>query len=347
MNFTIPQPDDWHVHLRDGAALKHTVAASAKQFHRVLVMPNLTVPIVTTAQALDYRQRILAHCPVERPHFMPLMSLYLTEETEPEEIKRAQSTHVIPAVKYYPAGATTNSHSGVRDIQRVYSVLEMMEKMGLLLLVHGEVTDPNIDIFDREAVFIDRMLKPIIARFPSLKIVMEHITTKEAVAFIQEQKSNIAATITPQHLLYNRNAIFKGGIQPHMYCLPILKREGSRLALLKAATSGSPHFFLGTDSAPHVQEKKENACGCAGIFSAPIAMELYATAFNEVGALDKLAGFASHYGADFYGVPRNTNECQLVAADLHVPEHYDLGDGKVVPIQAGKVLRWVLTYNQK
>lgn len=339
MKLTITRPDDWHLHVRDGNLLKDIVPFTARQFSRAIIMPNLTPPNISTEQALAYRERILSALP-ENHNFTPLMTLYLTDNTPAEEISLARESGHIHAVKLYPAGATTNSDAGVTDIKKCYPALEALQKNNMPLLVHGEVTDSNIDIFDREKVFIDKVLSPTRKDFPELKIVFEHITTKDAADYVLSEDQRTAATITPQHLLYNRNAIFKGGIRPHYYCLPVLKREEHRQALVKAATSANPKFFLGTDSAPHAQDRKETSCGCAGIFSAPLAIELYARAFDENNALDKLEGFCSFYGADFYGLPRNTDTVTLEKVNWTVPESYPLGDGKIVPLHAGEVETW-------
>ena len=341
MKLTITRPDDWHLHLRDGDILKDLVPFTARQFGRAIIMPNLVPPTTTTQQALDYRQRIIAAIP-EGISFEPLMTLYLTDNTPADEITRAAESGQIKAVKLYPAGATTNSDAGVTHIKNCYATLEAMQKHHIPLLVHGEVTDAEIDVFDREKVFIDRVLSPLQKDFPQLKIVFEHITTKDAVDFVMSTDSHMGATITPQHLLYNRNAIFKGGIRPHYYCLPVLKRETHRQALVKAATSGSGKFFLGTDSAPHAQHKKESPCGCAGIFSAPLAIELYTRVFDENNALDKLEAFASFHGADFYGLPRNTDTITLEKKDWQVPESYPLGEDRIVPFHAGETEPWQL-----
>lgn len=339
MKLTITRPDDWHLHVRDGDALNYTVPFTARQFSRAIIMPNLTPPSITTDQALQYRQRILNATPDDLT-FEPLMTLYLTDNTRAEEIKLAKnSTHVV-AVKLYPAGATTNSDAGVTDIKKCYPALEALQKYNMPLLVHGEVTSSDIDIFDREKAFIDSVLTPTRKDFPELKIVFEHITTKDAVDYVLSEDQYTAATITPQHLLYNRNAIFKGGIRPHFYCLPILKREEHRLALNAAAISGNGKFFLGTDSAPHAQDKKEAACGCAGIFSAPLAIELYANAFDRNNAIDKLEGFASFYGADFYGLKRNTETITLAKKDWTVPDNYPYIDGNIIPLHAGETEHW-------
>jgi len=341
MKLTITCPDDWHLHVRDNDALKYTVPFTARQFSRAIIMPNLTPPNITTEQALAYRERIVAVTPTES-NFQPLMTLYLTDNTPADEIKKARQSGHVHAVKLYPAGATTNSDAGVTDITKCYQTLEALQQNKIPLLVHGEVTDPNVDVFDREKEFIDRVLIPTRKAFPELKIVFEHITTKDAVDYVLAEDRHTAATITPQHLLYNRNAIFKGGIRPHYYCLPVLKREEHRLALNTAAISGNTKFFLGTDSAPHAQNRKETACGCAGIFSAPLAIELYARAFDTNNALDKLEGFASFYGADFYGLARNTQTITLQKADWTVPESYPFLDGKIVPLHAGETESWQL-----
>lgn len=337
---TITRPDDWHIHLRDGAALTRTVTDVAKQFARAIVMPNLVPPVLNTQQALAYKARIKAACPAGS-RFEPLMVLYLTDNTDPAEIIKAKEAG-ITACKLYPAGATTNSDSGVTDINKIYPVLEAMEKAGLHFLLHGEVTDSSIDIFDREKVFLERTLSRIVERFPGLKMVLEHITTEDAANFIAAAPANVAATITAHHLLYNRNHMLAGAIRPHYYCLPILKRNTHQQALIKAATSGNPKFFLGTDSAPHAKDKKEAACGCAGSYTAFAALELYAEAFEDAGALDKLEGFASHFGADFYGLPRNTDTITLVKADWQVPDTLPFGDQPLVPLRAGETLRWQL-----
>jgi len=340
-SISITRPDDWHLHIRDGELMASVVAHSARQFARAIIMPNLKPPVTTTEQALAYRQRILDALPAGG-EFTPLMSLYLTDDTPVEEVRRARESGHIHALKLYPAGATTNSDSGVTDIRKTYDTLAAMAEQGLPLLVHGEVTEPEVDIFDREQVFIERILVPLLAALPDLKVVLEHITTAEAAAFVAAAGPNVAATITPQHLLMNRNAIFVGGIRPHHYCLPILKREHHRQALVAAATSGSGKFFLGTDSAPHSQHAKESACGCAGIYSAHAALELYAEAFDKAGALDKLEGFASHHGADFYGLPRNPGQVTLARREWQVPEHYPFGGEKLVPLRAGESLHWKL-----
>lgn len=339
---TLTRPDDWHLHLRDDAVLEATVAHSAAQMGRAIIMPNLKPPVTTTEQALAYRERILAAMP-EGSTLEPLMTLYLTDTTPPEEIERARQSGVVKAVKLYPAGATTNSASGVTDLTRCDATVAALAECGMPLLVHGEVTDADVDIFDREAVFLERVLKPLLARHPTLKVVCEHITTAQAADFVMAAGDNVAATITPQHLLLNRNDMLVGGMRPHYYCLPILKRERHREALVAAATSGSRRFFLGTDSAPHARGDKESACGCAGVFSAPVALELYATAFEKAGALDKLEAFTSHNGADFYGMARNTGTVTLERRDWQLPESYAYaGDQRIVPMKAGETLGWKL-----
>ncbi len=340
MELTITRPDDWHLHLREGEALKSVAPHTARQFARAIIMPNLKPPVTTTGQALAYREAIVDAAGNDR--FNPLMTLYLTDNTAVDEILKAKQSDHIHAVKYYPAGATTNSSDGVTDISKTYDALEAMQACGMPLLVHAEVTDPDVDIFDQEAVFIDTILQPLIKRLPKLKVILEHVTTRHGVDFVNSSPDNIAATITAHHLLLNRNAMFTGGLNPHAYCLPVIKREQHREALVIAATSGSPKFFLGTDSAPHSKENKESACGCAGIYTAHAALELYATAFENAGALDKLEGFSSHYGADFYGLPRNKDTVTLTKTDWHVPESYSLGDSTVVPMFAGKTLGWRL-----
>lgn len=335
---TLTRPDDWHLHVRDGAAMASVVPHSAAQFGRALIMPNLRPPVTTAEAALAYRERILAAVP-QGIDFEPLMSLYLTDNLSPEEIVLARRAGVV-AVKLYPAGATTNSDAGVTDIRKAYRTLEAMQRTGMLLLVHGEVTDPSVDIFDREAVFIERQLAPLRKDFPELKIVMEHMTTREAVQYVRDAGPHTAGTITAHHLLYNRNAIFTGGIRPHYYCLPVLKREVHRQALVDAATSGSPRFFLGTDSAPHPAALKEHALGCAGCYTALTAMELYAEAFDAAGALDKLEGFASFHGADFYGLPRNAGTLTLQKESWTVPETVPFGEAQLKPLRGGEALAW-------
>jgi dihydroorotase len=336
---TLTRPDDWHLHLRDGEALKAVLADSARQFARAMIMPNLRPPVTNTALALAYRQRILAALP-SGLNFEPLMTLYLTDNTSAEEIRTAVASGMVQGVKFYPAGATTNSDSGVTDLAHCQQALAEMEKLGLPLLVHAEVTDAQVDVFDRERVFIERHMVAIIKDYPALKVVFEHITTKDAADFVLHTPSNVAATITAHHLLMNRNAMFVGGIQPHHYCLPILKREEHRQALLRVATSGNAKFFLGTDSAPHAKHTKEAACGCAGMYTAHTAMELYAEAFDAVGALDKLEGFASFYGADFYGLPRNAGRIQLHRQSWTVPASLPFADDSIVPLRAGQPVAW-------
>lgn len=336
---TILQPDDWHTHLRDGDALQETCKSVSRYFARAIVMPNLKPANTTVEEALAYRDRILKALPTGN-HFQPLMTLYLTEKTSVDEIiKAAQHPHIY-ACKLYPAGATTNSDAGVKHINTIFPVLAAMEEHGLPLLVHGEVTDQNADIFDRELLFIENIFKPLTTRFPKLKIVFEHITTQDAVEFVKESPSTIAATITAHHLLFNRNHMLSGGIRPHYYCLPILKKNSHQLALIEAATSGNPKFFLGTDSAPHAQNQKENACGCAGLYSAPAAIELYAQVFEQANALDKLEGFASFFGADFYQVPRNKKTITLTKENWTMPNYFMLGEQKVIPISAGETISW-------
>ncbi|MGE4534370.1 dihydroorotase [Halomonas sp.] len=342
-SLTLTRPDDWHLHLRDDQALAAVVAASARQMGRAIIMPNLKPPVTTTEQALAYRERILAALP-EGSRFEPLMTLYLTDNTPAEEIERAHASGLVQAVKLYPAGATTNSDSGVTDLAHCDAAIAAMARLGIPLLMHGEVTDAEIDIFDREAVFIERVLTPLLERHPSLRVVFEHITTADAAEFVSSAPANVGATITAHHLLYNRNHMLVGGIRPHYYCLPILKRERHRQALLAAATSGSPKFFLGTDSAPHAQGDKESACGCAGAYTAPAAIELYATAFEEAGALERLEGFASHHGPDFYGLPRNADTITLVRESWTLPASLPYADGqRIVPLRAGECLDWKLT----
>lgn len=342
MPITLTRPDDWHLHLRDDAALAAVLPHTARQFARAIVMPNLKPPVTTVEQAAAYRQRILAALPAG-VDFEPLMTLYLTDNTPPSEVARALAVGFIKAVKLYPAGATTNSDAGLTDIRKADATLAEMERLGLPLLVHGEVTDPRVDLFDREKVFIDTVLAPLVERHPRLKVVMEHITTREAAAFVATAGPNLAATITAHHLLYNRNAIFQGGVRPHWYCLPVLKRETHREALVAAAISGNGKFFLGTDSAPHARLTKEAACGCAGCYTAYGALELYAEAFAAAGALDRLEAFASFHGPDFYGLPRNRGTVTLVREDWVVPDHYAYGaDATLVPLRAGETLSWKL-----
>jgi dihydroorotase len=340
-SLTIQRPDDWHLHLRDGILLQSVAPFTAQRFGRAIVMPNLKPPIATTEQAAAYRQRILSALPANA-RFTPLMTLYLTDSTPPEEIDRALASGFVHGVKLYPAGATTHSAAGVTDIHKVYAVLARMEELGMRFLVHGESPQADIDVFDREAHFIEAVLEPLARKFPALKIVFEHITTERAVHFVTAARSGVAATITPQHLLHNRNAIFSGGIRPHYYCLPILKRERDREALLRAATSGNAKFFLGTDSAPHERAAKENACGCAGMFTAHAAIELYAEAFESVGKLGQLQGFASYYGADFYGLPRHTDTITLTKEPWVAPSSYAFGNDTVVPYRAGESIAWRL-----
>ncbi len=337
---TITQPDDWHLHLRDDEVLNHVAPFTAKQFARAIVMPNLNPPVTTVVQAVEYLDRILIA--VEDTDFEPLMTLYLTDNTSADEIVAAHKSCFIKGVKLYPAGATTNSDAGVTDIRLCDGALEEMQKAGLPLLVHGEVTAPEIDIFDREKVFVDKILQPLTLRFPELKIVFEHITTKEAADFVQQSGDNIAATITPHHLLLNRNAMFQGGLRPHNYCLPVLKRDIHQQALLAVIRSGNKQFFLGTDSAPHARDKKENACGCAGIFSAHAAIEIYTSIFEQQNALDKLEAFASFNGPDFYGLPRNKKTITLNKEDWQIPEYYALGENTLIPFLAGQTINWKL-----
>lgn len=339
----LTRPDDWHIHLRDGAALTRTVPDAAGQFARAIVMPNLVPPVMTAEQALAYKERILAQRP-EGNNFEPLMVLYLTDNTDPAEIARAKAAGV-KACKLYPAGATTNSASGVTDLNKIYPVLEAMQKEGMHFLLHGEVTDSAIDIFDREKVFLERTFNQVVHDFPALNMVLEHITTADAADFVAAAPANVAATITAHHLLYNRNHMLAGGIRPHYYCLPILKRGTHQQALIKAATSGNPKFFLGTDSAPHTKDKKEAACGCAGSYTAFAAIELYAEAFEDAGALDKLEGFASHFGPDFYQMPRNSDSITLVKQNWQVPDSLMLDDQPLVPLRASETLRWKLQHS--
>ncbi len=336
---TITRPDDWHLHLRDGASLKAVLADTANRFARAIVMPNLRPPVTTTDLAESYGQRILANLP-SGSKFEPLMTLYLTDNTSPEEIIKAKASGFVHGVKLYPAGATTNSDSGVTSFDACERALDAMQKHGMPLLVHAEVTDADVDVFDREKVFIDRNMKPLLARFPELKVIFEHITTRDAAQFVAAAPANVAATITPHHLLMNRNAMFAGGMRPHHYCLPILKREEHRLALVDAAISGSPKFFLGTDSAPHPKSAKESACGCAGMYSAHAGIELYAEVFESANALDKLEAFSSFYGADFYGLPRNQDHITLVKESWQVPAEIEFGDDVLVPLRAGQSVQW-------
>jgi dihydroorotase len=337
---TITRPDDWHLHVRDGAVLNSVVPATAACFGRAIIMPNLVPPVADATMAMAYRERILVAA--GESGFEPLMTLYLTESTTPETIREARATGVI-AAKLYPAGATTNSASGVTDIRNIYPVLEAMADCGMLLLVHGEVTDADIDIFDREKIFLERVLAPTLQAFPQLKVVLEHITTADSAEFVRSHTGgNLAATLTPQHLMYNRNHMLVGGVRPHLYCLPILKRNKHQLALREAVASGDPRFFLGTDSAPHARDKKEAACGCAGCYSAYGAIGLYADVFEELGILDKLEAFASFNGADFYGLPRNTDTITLVREPWTMPEQLPLADGTIVPLKAGETVNWRL-----
>ncbi len=339
---TLTRPDDWHVHLRDGAFLTHTCADMARYMGRAIVMPNLTPPVATVADAAAYRDRILAAMDGLPRQFEPLMTLYLTDQTSETDIVEAAASEFVHAVKLYPAGATTNSEAGVAELDALYPVLGVMEREGVPLLVHGEVTDAEIDIFDREAEFIERHLKPIVDTFPQLKVVLEHITTADAVDFVREAPGNVAATITAHHLLYNRNHMLVGGIRPHYYCLPILKRNRHQEALIAAATSGSPKFFLGTDSAPHTTADKESSCGCAGCYTAHAAIELYAEVFEAAGKLDQLEAFASFHGPDFYGLPRNTDTITLSRQDWEVPGQLPLGDSVLTPLRAGEAVNWAV-----
>ncbi len=340
-SLTLARPDDWHLHLRDGAALRAVVADSARRFARAIVMPNLTPPVRSVDEARAYRQRIVDALPAGA-RFEPLMTLYLTEATTPADVLAAKASGIVHAVKYYPAGATTNSQSGVTDLSRCDAVFATMQDVGLPLLLHGEVTDPSVDVFDREAVFIERHGRALVERFPGLRIVMEHLTTRDGVDFVLAARDGVAATLTPQHLLMNRNAIFAGGLRPHAFCLPVLKREAHRAALVAAATSGNPRFFLGTDSAPHPRHAKESDCGCAGIYSAHAAIELYAEVFDAAGALTGLEAFASFHGADFYGLPRNTDTITLVREPVPVPDELAFGDARLVPMRAGGTVAWRL-----
>ena len=339
---SLKRPDDWHLHLRDGAAMASVLADTARRFGRAIVMPNLKPAVRTTQQALHYRERILAALP-EGAAFEPLMTLYLTDDTSPEEIARAKLSGRVFGVKLYPAGATTHSDEGVTRISRCFHALEKMQQMGMPLLVHGESTDSAIDVFDREKAFLEETLGPLLERFPELKVVLEHITTRDAVQFVEVTGANVGATITAHHLLMNRNALFMGGIRPHHYCLPVLKREEHREALVDAATSGNPKFFLGTDSAPHSRQAKEADCGCAGVYTAHAALELYAVAFEEAGALDRLEGFASEFGARFYGLPANRDTVTLVREEWKVPETLPFGAERLVPLRAGEIIPWKLS----
>ncbi|MCP4043367.1 MAG: dihydroorotase [Gammaproteobacteria bacterium] len=336
---TITRPDDWHLHLRDGAAIKAVVPHTAERFGRAIIMPNLTPPVTDLKQALAYRLRILAALPPDSG-FQPLMTLYLTDNTLPAEVVRARESGYVHGIKLYPAGATTNSEAGVTDIRHVYKVLDVMHEIGMPLLVHGEVTDPDVDVFDRERVFIELVLAPLIERFPRLRVVFEHVTTREGVEFVKAAPSTVAATITAHHLWINRNAMFVGGVRPHHYCLPVAKREGHRQALVAAATSGDPKFFLGTDSAPHPRGRKETACGCAGIYTAYSALELYAEAFEQSDALDRLEAFASHHGPDFYGLPRSRESITLKREAWSIPDSLPFGGEVLVPFRAGETIKW-------
>jgi len=340
---TITRPDDWHLHVRDGAVLQHTVPATARVMGRAIIMPNLQPPVMNAEQALEYRNRILSRVP-QGLNFNPLMVLYLTDNTTPEMIAEAKAAGNIVAVKLYPAGATTNSASGVTDLGKLDDIAAALAENDMPLLVHGEVTQNHIDIFDREKEFLDTILAPLVSRHPTLKVVVEHITTKDAAEFVQNQGANVAATITVQHLAYNRNHMLVGGIKPHFYCLPILKRNIHQQALQDVVASGNSKFFLGTDSAPHAKGAKENACGCAGCFTAYAAIELYAEIFEDLGALDKLEGFASHYGPDFYGLTRNSDEITLIKQDWQAPVELPFGSDIIVPLRAGETLRWKLEY---
>ena len=338
----ITQPDDWHLHVRDGAAMRDVVTDSARQFGRAIIMPNLKPPVATVADALAYRARILAALP-ESSRFQPLMTLYLTDRTTVDDVRQVADSAEVRGFKLYPTGATTNSEAGVSQLEPLYPIFEAMERHDVPLLVHGEVTDPEVDIFDREAVFIERHLDPLVERLPGLRVVLEHITTAEGVAFVRDSRAGVGGTLTAHHLLYNRNALLAGGIRPHYYCLPILKRETHRQALLKAATSGNPKFFLGTDSAPHPRLQKESSCGCAGCYTAHAAIEWYATAFETVEALDKLERFASHHGADFYRLPRNPGTITLLKSPWQIPDRLPMGDSELTPLMAGEMLSWRLS----
>jgi len=344
-SLTITRPDDFHLHLRDGKALESVVADSARQFARAMIMPNLDPPVTTVEQAQTYRQRILKSLP-NGSKFEPLMTLYLTDNTPANEVQTLADSDDVYAIKYYPAGATTNSDRGVSDIKKVYAVLERMQNLDVPLLVHGETTGPEVDSFDREQVFIDTVLIPLLDKFPGLRLVLEHISTEQAVQFVSSAADTIAATITPQHMLYNRNAMFNKGLRPHLYCLPILKREQHRLAVVRAAVSGNPRFFLGTDSAPHAKSAKENACGCAGIYSARSAIELYTEMFENEACLDKLEQFSSKNGARFYGLPVNKDTITLDKQDWQIPESLPFADSQIVPLKAGETCRWKLRINE-
>lgn len=343
VTLTLKKPDDMHLHLREGEVMRSVLADSAQQFSRAIIMPNLKSPVVSTRQALDYRQRIIASLPAgnqEDEYFNPLMTLYLTEKMTKEEISKASQSDYVYAVKYYPAGATTNSESGVTSIRKVYPILEAMAEQDLPLLVHGEVTNPEVDVFDREAIFIEHILSPLMNEIPELRIVFEHITTKDAVDFVKAGTDRLAATITPQHLLLNRNALFSGGFRPHYYCLPVLKAEAHRYAVVEAATSGCPKFFLGTDSAPHARAAKESDCGCAGIYSAHNAIESYVEVFEKSGCLDKFEAFASHHGADFYGLPRNESTITLEKTSWKIPQSLPFASSEIIPFRAGEDCQW-------
>lgn len=342
MTLTILRPDDWHLHVRDGAQLASVVPFTARQFARAVIMPNLKPPVTTVAMAKEYRDRILRAIPAGL-RFEPLMTLYLTDTTSPQEIRAARASGFVAGAKLYPAGATTHSDAGVTSIEKVFPALEAMEDCGLVFQVHGEVTETDVDVFDRERVFIDRILSRVVERFPRLRVVFEHVTTREAVQFVKNARAGVGATITPQHLLLNRNAIFQGGIRPHNYCLPVLKREHDRQALVEAATSDDPRFFLGTDSAPHAKHTKEAACGCAGVFSAHAAIELYAEAFEQADRLDRLQAFASERGPDFYGLPRNTDRITLDRATWTPPASYRFDQDELVPFRAGEPVAWRLS----
>ena len=336
---TLTRPDDWHLHLRDGTALAAVLPHSARQFARAIVMPNLKPPITTTALAAAYRERILAALPADAD-FEPLMTLYLTDRTAPDEIRRAHASGFVHAVKLYPAGATTNSDAGLTALKHAWPALEVMQEQGMVLCIHGEAVDPAIDVFDREKVFIDDQLIPLRRQFPALRVVFEHITTADAADYVREAEGDIAATITAHHLLYSRNALFQGGLRPHYYCLPVLKREQHRRALLAAATSGHPRFFLGTDSAPHARGAKESACGCAGCYTALHALELYAQAFESAGALNRLEAFASYFGPDFYRLPRNSAQVSLVREPWSIPAQLSMGEDSLIPLAGGEQLNW-------
>lgn len=342
---TLTRPDDWHLHLRDGEAMRSVLPDSARRFARAVVMPNLKPPVITTRAALDYRDRILAALPNDAS-FTPLMTLYLTEATTAQEIARARSSGAVFAVKYYPAGATTHSELGVTDVSHCFAALEAMQQHDMPLLVHGEVTDPHVDVFDREKVFLDRVLDPLVRRFSSLRIVLEHVTTREGIEFVEDAPRRVAATITAHHLLLNRNALFQGGLRPHVYCLPVLKRERDRGKLVEAATGGNPKFFLGTDSAPHARSAKEAACGCAGIYTAHAGIELYAEAFDSAAALDRLEAFASFFGPDFYRLPRNDASITLTKESWTLPQSLPFGAEELVPFRAGERVRWKLAPSQ-